>query len=734
MALELSKNAMTILDKRYLKRDQTGKVIETPEQMFRRVARNIAKADAKYGKDQREVKRTQRKFYNLMTRFYFLPNSPTLMNAGRDLQQLSACFVLPIEDSMESIFETLRDSALIHKSGGGTGFSFSRIRPKADIVQSTMGVSSGPISFMKVYNSATEAIKQGGTRRGANMGILQVDHPDIIDFITCKQDEKELTNFNISVAITEEFMKALDDGMAYNLKNPRTKDIVRSLDACEVFDKIVANAWKSGEPGIVFLDRINAGNPTPKVGMIESTNPCGEQPLLPYESCNLGSINLMAMIIDGEIDWDLFREVVRDSVHFLDNVIDMNKFPLEAIAENTEANRKIGLGVMGLADLLIELGVPYDSEEGRTIAEKIMAFVNEEGWKMSQELAVDRGPFPNFKRSRFARRTPVRNASVTTIAPTGTISMIADVSSGIEPLFAVAYVKKVLDGEELVYVHKAFEAMAVKEGFHTEDLMGTVAKVGRIGDLDGIPDEIKTLFKTAMEIEPEAHVRMQAAIQKHTDNAVSKTINFPNSATEEDVKTAYLLAYRLGCKGITVYRDGSRTTQVLSTKKDKPETQIATGKLRPRARPNTTVGRTLKVQSGCGNLYVTINEDEHGLCELFATMGKSGGCAAAQTEAVARLTSLSLRSGIETEVIIKQLRTIRCPKPILAPGGMTYSCPDAIAQALEEYLELFKGIRVSKDDLLKDNGTSPECPECGTLLVFQEGCLLCPSCGWSQCE
>ncbi len=734
MALDLSKNAMTILEKRYLKRDVTGKVTETPEQMFRRVARNIAKADANYGKDQREVNKTQRKFYNLMTRFYFLPNSPTLMNAGRELQQLSACFVLPVDDSMESIFETLRDSALIHKSGGGTGFSFSRIRPKADVVQSTMGVSSGPISFMKVYNAATEAIKQGGTRRGANMGILQVDHPDIIDFITCKQDEKELTNFNISVAITEEFMKALDDGMAYNLRNPRTKEIVRSLDASEVFEKIVANAWKSGEPGIVFLDRINAANPTPKVGMIESTNPCGEQPLLPYESCNLGSINLMAMFIDGEFDWDLLREVVRDSVHFLDNVIDMNQFPLESIAENTRANRKIGLGVMGFADMLIAMGIPYDSEEGLAMGEKVMAFVNDEGWQMSKELAEERGPFPNFKRSRFARRTPVRNASVTTIAPTGTISMIADVSSGIEPLFAVAFVKKVLEGEELVYAHKEFEAIAVKEGFHTDDLMKTVAKVGRIGDLDGIPDEVKTLFKTAMEIDPESHVRMQAAFQKHTDNAVSKTINFPNSATEDEVRTAYLLSYQLGCKGITVYRDGSRTTQVLSTKKEKPEAQVATGKLRPRARPNTTVGRTLKVQSGCGNLYVTINEDEHGLCELFATMGKSGGCAAAQTEAVARLTSLSLRSGIETEVVIKQLRTIRCPKPILAPGGMTYSCPDAIAQALEQYLESFKGIRVSKVDLLKDNGTSPECPECGTLLVFQEGCLICPSCGWSQCE
>ncbi|MCI0496974.1 MAG: vitamin B12-dependent ribonucleotide reductase [Thermoplasmata archaeon] len=737
MALKLSKNAITILEKRYLRRDPSGKVEETPEEMFHRVAANIASADAAYGASREEVGATERRFYRMMTDLHFLPNSPTLMNAGRELQQLSACFVLPIEDSMESIFTTLMHSALIHKSGGGTGFSFSHIRPKADVVKSTMGVSSGPISFMKVYNAATEAIKQGGTRRGANMGILAVDHPDIMDFITCKQEEKELTNFNISVGLTEEFMNALEAGTAYNLVNPRTGRVMRSLDAAEVFDRIVESAWRSGEPGIVFLDRINDNNPTPDVGRIESTNPCGEQPLLPYESCNLGSINLKAMVTDGSVDWDLLRETVRESVHFLDNVIDMNRFPLHEIEGMTRANRKIGLGVMGFADMLIKLDIPYDSEEALKVSEEVMAFISEEGTAMSRELAARRGSFPNFERSTFAGGEPVRNATITTIAPTGTISMIADVSSGIEPLFAVAFVKKVLEGEELLYVNEEFDFMSRRSGFHTEELMRTVARVGRIGEIDGIPDGVKALFKTALEIDPRWHVRVQAAFQMHTDNAVSKTINFPNGATVEDVRAAYLLAYRLGCKGITVYRDGSRTTQVLSTKaekKGKREEEGVAGRLKPRPRPKVTVGRTLKVNSGCGNLYVTINEDEHGLCEVFATMGKSGGCAAAQTEAIARLVSLALRSGIDEESLVKQLRTIRCPKPFLGAGGMVYSCPDALAQALEEYLKEYKGIRVKRTDLLEDNGTSPECPDCSSLLVFQEGCLKCAGCGWSQCE
>lgn len=718
-----------------MKKDSRGRVIESPEDLFRRVARNIAQADEKYGKSAKDVKRTEKEFFRIMTELLFLPNSPTLMNAGRELQQLSACFVLPIDDSMDSIFETLKNAALIHKSGGGTGFSFSRIRPKADVVRSTMGVSSGPISFMKVYNAATEAIKQGGTRRGANMGILRIDHPDIMEFITCKEDESQLTNFNISVALTEEFMRAYEEGRSFNLINPRTKKVVRALDSKDVFDKIVEMAWKNGEPGIIFLDRINKHNPTPTVGEIESTNPCGEQPLLPYESCNLGSVNLSRMVRNGGIDWDLLREVVCIAVHFLDNVIDMNRFPLKQIEKMTLANRKIGLGVMGFADLLIKLNVPYDSEDALKLAESIMKFIRDEGRKMSQKLAEERGPFPNFKRSIYKDGPPLRNATITTIAPTGTISMIADASSGIEPIFAVAYVKRVLEGEDLLYVNAEFERVAREEGFYSEDLMRRIAKIGSIQEIEGIPEDVKAVFKTALDISPEWHIRMQAAFQKYTDNAVSKTVNFPNDATMDDIREAYLLAYGLGCKGVTVYRDGSRSAQVLMVMREKAKRAREEGiKLKPRPRPSVTSGRTVKIKTGCGNLYVTINEDEEGLCEVFATMGKSGGCAAAQSEAVARMVSLALRSGIDVEPIVKQLRGIRCPRPILAPGGMIYSCPDALAHALSAYLEENKGVKVRKESLLNDSGFSPECPECSGLLMFQEGCLTCSSCGWTQCE
>ncbi len=737
--MDVTQNARTVLERRYLKKGLDGKPLEEPEDMLRRVAANIAEAEKKYGKTDKATKEVEQEFFEVMDNLYFIPNSPTLMNAGRELQQLSACFVLPIEDTMESIFGTLRDAALIHKSGGGTGFSFSRIRPKDDIVLSTMGVSSGPVSFMKVFNAATEAIKQGGTRRGANMGILRVDHPDILDFITCKADDDQtLANFNISVAMTEKFMDAVKKGEDYELRNPRDGKVTGKLNAKEVFDLIIHMAWKSGDPGIVFLDRINAANPTPHVGEIESTNPCGEQPLLPYESCNLGSINLARMMKDGDVDWDLLKQTTRTAVHFLDNVIDMNRFPLEEIAKNTRANRKVGLGIMGFADLLIMLGIPYDSDEGVEMAEKVMKFIHDVGWEMSQELAEERGAFPNYEGSIYDGKMKVRNATVTTIAPTGTISIISGVSSGIEPLFAISYVRNVMDNDRLVEVNPLFKKIAVERGFYSEELMEKIAERGSVEGMEEVPEDVRKIFRTAHDINPLWHIKMQAAFQKYTDNAVSKTVNFPNSATEDEIREVYELAYELSCKGVTVYRDGSKSMQVLSTgktekKSDAPSPETGEeGILKPRPRPKTTIGVTEKMKTGCGNLYVTINQDEDGLCEVFARMGKSGGCAAAQSEAVGRLVSLALRSGIDYEAIVEQLEGIRCPNPAWVEGGMILSCPDAIGKALAKHMDI--NVKLNGHKSVVDAGIYPECPECGSILVISEGCATCPSCGWSKCE
>ncbi|OEF98421.1 adenosylcobalamin-dependent ribonucleoside-diphosphate reductase [Desulfuribacillus alkaliarsenatis] len=560
--MELSQAAKAILEKRYLKK-KYGQVIETPEDMFRRVANNIAMAEENYCKHH--VAEMTEAFFQIMTRLEFLPNSPTLMNAGRDLQQLSACFVIPVEDSIEGIFDALKVAALIHKSGGGTGFSFSRLRPKNDTVQTTGGVASGPLSFMKIFNVATEEIKQGGARRGANMAILRVDHPDILDFIKAKKDATKYTNFNFSVAITDEFMQAVAVNTTYGLRNPHTNKIVTELLATDVYNAIIDMAWHNGEPGVVFIDRINGANPTPHVGYIESTNPCGEQPLLPYESCNLGSINLAKFVNDNkEIDWERLKYVTGTAVQFLDNVIDMNQYPLESIAEVTKGNRKIGLGVMGFTDMLIQLGVGYAEDRAVEIAEQVMGFIHTEARNASKELATWRGAFPNYKGSIYEQQgLPLRNATLTTIAPTGTISMIADCSSGIEPLYALAYKRKIIDEESDMQINQHVKKLLEEHGINNKNLLERISERGSVQGINEIPLELQKLLVTAHDITPKQHVRMQAAFQKYTDNAVSKTVNFPSNASKGDIAKVFNLAYETGCKGITVYRDGSRLGQIL---------------------------------------------------------------------------------------------------------------------------------------------------------------------------
>ncbi len=740
----LTPNSLKVLQKRYLRRDEAGNPIEKPSDMFARVAENIASAEKVWGATDAEVAETAADFYSLMTSLEFLPNSPTLMNAGRDLQQLSACFVLPIGDSMESIFNAVRDTAMIHKSGGGTGFSFSRLRPGGDQVRSTQGVSSGPVSFMKVFNQATEAVKQGGTRRGANMGVLRIDHPDILTFIKCKEDG-DFSNFNISVALTEDFMEAVRAGTAYDLRNPRTGEIDGELDALEVYNLIVNMAWATGDPGIIFIDRINRDNPTPMLGEIESTNPCGEQPLLPYEACNLGSVNLSKFVTPTEngpeVDWDHLGDVVQRGVRFLDDVIEVNNYPLPEIDELARGNRKIGLGVMGWADMLIKMGLSYDSAEGIALGEKVMGFVNAQGAAASAKLADERGTFPNFEGSIFDSPDGgnMRNATVTTIAPTGTLSIIANCSSGVEPLFAVSYVRTVMDNDRLIEVNPMFEEIAVKRGFYSQELMSLIADHGSVHGIAEVPEDVQSWFVTAHDITPESHIRMQASFQKHTDNAVSKTVNFSSDATRDDVAEVYNLAYELGVKGVTIYRDGSKGNQVLSTGKtgssaaaDEPRH----GEIEPRPRPVVTQGRTEKIMTGCGNLYVTVNWDEHGMCEVFTQMGKSGGCASSQSEALSRMISVSLRAGVDPEAIQKHLRGIRCPSPSWTEGGKVLSCADAVGIVMEhaftfmETGEAVKGVSKNTDHL--DN-LSGACPECGGVVEHESGCMVCRSCGYSKC-
>ncbi len=731
----LTSNALKLLERRYLKRDRTGKLVEGPRELFIRVAKAVAEAETLYNK-RADVERIAGDFYSLMAKAKFLPNTPTLINAGKPSGQLSACFVLPVEDSLSAIFDTLKHTAIIHRTGGGTGFSFSRLRPRGDIVSTTHGVSSGPVSFIEIFDRATETIKQGGVRRGANMAILRVDHPDIIEFITSKEEEGRLRNFNISVALTNDFMDKVKKNEEYELINPRTGKPTGKLKADEVFNLIVSSAWRTGEPGVIFIDRINEANPTPELGEIESTNPCGEQPLLPYESCNLGSINLSRFVKEGKIDYEELGKTVRLAVRFLDDVIDVNCYPTAKIAEMTRGNRKIGLGVMGFADLLFELQIPYDSNKAERLIGEIMRFIQETARDESCRLAGERGVFPNYEKSIYKKSgLELRNASLTTVAPTGSISIIAGCSSGIEPVFALSYTREILDGELLQELHPAVEKLAKRHNFYSRKLIDEIAKSGSVQGTN-IPERFKRILKTAHEIEPEWHIRIQAATQRYVDNAVSKTINFRNEATVEEIKEAFWLAYRLGCKGITVYRDRCRQTQVLYK-------GVMRRAVEYKMRPRITEGRTIRVTTGCGNLYVTINEADGQIYEVFARLGKAGGCAASQLEAICRLISVAFRSGIDKDIILKQLIGIGCPSPAWDQGRLIRSCSDAIASAINTYIELKAQEQeeaVNRGETteyrLRDTGKNERegiCPDCGGKLEMSEGCLICRGCGYSKC-
>ena len=818
-AAQLTENARTVLGKRYLKKDAIGRPTEEAETMFWRVAKTIADVDADYGASDAAVGEVARQFYDLMVNGKFEPNSPTLMNAGRPLGQLSACFVLPVEDALSNgksgIYDTLKAMALVHQSGGGTGFSFSRLRPEGDPVRSTMGVASGPVSFMKLYDASTEVVKQGGTRRGANMGILRVDHPDIRGFITCKNDTTQVTNFNISVAITDAFMGAVKADSTYDLIHPKTGKVVGQESARQIFDMIVHGAWLTGEPGTFFVDRANEHNPVPRLGSYEATNPCGEQPLLPYDVCNLGSINLGLFVREGArpgadpeqaVDWEALRQVIHLSVHFLDNVIDANRYPLDEIHDLAQNIRRVGLGVMGWADMLVRLGLPYDSHEGVEMGRRVMGFLDEESRRASERLGESRGVFPAWAESiwgpdatcavradgsRVRPHRALRNCNLTTVAPTGTISIFAGCSGGIEPLFAVAFMRNQA-GSLMPDVNPDFVRIAMEQGWHSEQLMERIATEGHI-HFDEVPEEVQRVFRTAHDITPEWHVRMQAAFQEHCDSAISKTTNFPREAVEDDVRKIYELAFELGCKGVTVYRDGSREGQVLSTgkttqaaagaeksgqvadlgqqladareeahklhiemervKSELHERDVNAGAARhKRQRPQALRGYTMKMMSPLGDMYVTINEDDQGRpFEVFCTLGKAGGAAMADAEAIGRLVSLALRSGIPISRVKDQLRGISCDRAVGVGPNKVLSVPDAVGQAIERYLEEKEGIQealplttkapqgavqpqASAYHALQEQSFIGACPECGGgQMAYEEGCMKCHICGYSEC-
>ena len=817
----LSQNARTVLEKRYLVKDKTGKPVETPEDMFWRVATTIAEADRKYGATDKQIEKTANQFYELMTQRRFEPNSPTLMNAGRPLGQLSACFVLPVDDALSNgssgIYDTLRSMALIHQSGGGTGFSFSRLRSRGAMVRSTTGVASGPISFMELYDASTDAVKQGGTRRGANMGILRVDHPDVMEFITSKEDLTKITNFNISVAITTKYMDALKAGGNYDLIDPSTKKVVGQMNAQEVWDKMIEGAWRTGEPGVFFIDEANKYNPVPHLGAYEATNPCGEQPLLAYDVCNLGSINVGYYVNDGKMDWKSFAKDIHLSTRFLDNVIDANKYPLPEIDSLSKRIRRIGLGVMGFADALIRLGVVYDSPEGVEFGRKVMEYVDVEGKKASAQLAEERGAFPEWAQSIWgpdataardengARLRPemkLRNCNVTTVAPTGTISIIAGCSSGLEPLFAVAFMRNQA-GVMMPDVNEDFIAIAKKEGWYSDALMERIAKTGSVIHSE-VPVKWQQVFATANNIAPEWHIKMQAAFQDHCDSAISKTTNFSHAATREDVKKIYELAYEMKCKGVTVYRDGSRDGQVLSTgatadaaaKRDGKvedaasrqeladlnerlaEVQSSNERLQrllfdaeaenlqrrqKRSRPDVLKSTAIRKETPLGTMFVHITEDDKGQpFEVFINLGKAGGSAMADAEAMGRLVSLALRSGIPIQQVHRQLRGISSDRAVGLGPNKVLSVPDAIGLALEDWMRTKNGVQqellTTSETLAAPSApvmkTQPvaagntlmafesvnsgdsfigTCPDCGSQLEFAEGCAKCHVCGFSEC-
>jgi ribonucleoside-diphosphate reductase alpha chain len=771
----LSDNARIVLAKRYLMKDDAGKVTEEPEDMFWRVAYTIAAVDAKYGATEEEVTQLARDFYEMMVRGEWEPNTPTLMNAGRPLGQLSACFVLPVEDALSSdgrngykagIYDTLKSMALVHQSGGGTGFSFSRLRPSGAVVRSTMGVASGPVSFMGLYDASTEVVKQGGTRRGANMGILRVDHPDVLAFITCKADTSKNTNFNISVAVTDEFMRAVEAGTTYPLRDPRTGEKAGELDANEVLDLIIKNAWATGEPGLFFIDEANRYNPVPHLGSYEATNPCGEQPLLAFDVCNLGSANLGAFVDleaddledwNARIKWGRLRQVLRLSTHFLDNVIDANCYPLPEITDLAQRIRRIGNGVMGYADLLVRLGIPYGSAEAIRVTEELAAYIDSVEKAASEELAEKRGTFPEWERSiwgpdatcardadgnRIRPERRLRNCNVNTVAPTGTISLFANCSGGIEPLFAVTFMRNQA-GAYMTDVNEDFVRIAKAWGFFSDELMERIKEEGHI-HFDEVPEQIQRLFRTAHDVTPAEHVAVQAAWQKYTDSAISKTTNFPTEATEADVREVYLQAYRAKCKGVTVYRDGSRSGQVLSTGKtdkdkkadEKPAPAV------PRARPAVLSSSTREMTTPVGDAFITISEHEGKPFEVFIVVGKAGSIVAAECEALGRLISLAMRSGVSHREIIMQLRGISSDRAVGFGENKVSSLPDAIAQALEAWSPSGLSISVQVDvgeitrTVLEELGKSffGTCPECSSELTYKEGCVKCPMCsGYSQC-
>jgi len=831
--VSLSSNARTVLEKRYLVKNEKGKAVEQPEDLFWRVATVVAEADRRYGASDGELNALAEQFYALMTQRRFEPNSPTLMNAGRPLGQLSACFVLPVEDALANgkngIYDTLSAMALIHQSGGGTGFSFSRLRPKGSMVRSTTGVASGPVSFMKLYDASTDAVKQGGTRRGANMGILRVDHPDIMDFITCKEDLTQVTNFNISVGVTRKFMEAVKAGTSYDLVDPTNGNAVAQMDARTVWDRMILGAWRTGEPGVFFVDEANRYNPVPHLGSYEATNPCGEQPLLPYDVCNLGSINVGYYVVDGEMDWDAFRTDVYLSTHFLDNIIDVNRYPLDAIDSLSKRIRRIGIGVMGFADALIRLGIAYDTPEGVEFGRTVMEFLDVEAKQESQRLAAERGSFPEWAKSiwgpdetcardaegkRIRPMQPLRNCNVTTVAPTGTISIIAGCSSGLEPLFAVAFMRNQA-GVMMPDVNEDFVEIAKSEGWYSDALMERIAKEGRV-DFPEVPLKWQRVFVTANQIAPEWHIRMQAAFQEHCDSAISKTTNFSHAATVDDVRKIYELAYDMHCKGVTVYRDGSRDNQVLSTgatekakearegtgaKQETPSERALVADLRStiaekdaelerlrkqlyeveaenlqrrakRSRPDKLRGTTIRKETPLGVMFVNITEDEKGQpFEVFLTLGKAGGSAMADAEAMGRLISLSLRSGIPIMEIHRQLRGISSDRAVGLGPNKVLSVPDAIGIAIEEWhrdrvvgvqQELMPPAGSEQGEMatsmthqvpasLRPTGNSAAeaeltfglqhraeafigtCPDCGSQMEYAEGCVKCHVCGFSEC-